>query len=119
LIVTKWQQVLCEGPNPRGADGIGTAFGRSRHNKLVSLWKLLTSRLHTSVVAWLTAHGVRQMAEPVVYCVQVFFDADGEHLRGKMCSVAITSVHAYTLYGNMVGNLSGRPTPSEEITTVL
>lgn len=76
-------EVLCEGPNPRGADGIGTAFGRSRHNKLV------------------------------------FFDADGEHLRGKMCSVAITSVHAYTLYGNMVGNLSGRPTPSEEITTVL
>ena len=50
-----WAQVLVEGPNPRGAEGIGTAFGRSRHNKLV------------------------------------FFDADGEALRGELVTVSALS----------------------------
>jgi tRNA-2-methylthio-N6-dimethylallyladenosine synthase len=59
-------EVLVEGPNPRGADGIGTAFGRSRHNKLV------------------------------------FFDADGEALRGELVTVRVDTVHAYTLYGTLV-----------------
>lgn len=34
-------------------------------------------------------------------CLQVFFDGDGEQLRGKMCTVSITDVHAYTLYGHL------------------
>lgn len=55
-----------EGPNPRGEDGLGTAFGRSRHNKLV------------------------------------FFDADGEALRGQLVTVHVDTVHAYTLYGTLV-----------------
>lgn len=59
-----------EGPNPRGEEGLGTAFGRTRHNKLV------------------------------------FFDADGEALRGRLVHVRIDSVHAYTLYGTMVGGPS-------------
>ena len=49
-------QVLVEGPNPRGEDGIGTAFGRSRHNKLV------------------------------------FFDADGDALRGQLVTVRVLGI---------------------------
>ena len=56
-----------EGPNPKGDAGAGgTAFGRSRHNKLV------------------------------------FFDGDGEELRGKLVTVHIDRVHAYSLYGTLV-----------------
>ena len=61
------EQVLVEGPNPKGTDGVGgTAFGRSRHNKLV------------------------------------FFDADGDALRGQLVTVRIDRVFAYSLYGTMV-----------------
>ena len=60
-------QVLVEGPNPKGDAGTGgTAFGRSRHNKLV------------------------------------FFDGDGEALKGGLVMVNVDRVHAYSLYGARV-----------------
>ncbi len=66
-VLVLWTQVLVEGPNPKGKDGAGgTAFGRSRHNKLV------------------------------------FFDADGDALRGQLVVVRIDRVFAYSLYGAMV-----------------
>lgn len=55
-----------EGPNPRGEDGLGSAFGRTRHNKLV------------------------------------FFDADGEAMRGRLMHVRVNRVQAYTLYGDLI-----------------
>ncbi len=67
LCLLLFVQVLVEGPNPKGKDGAGgTAFGRSRHNKLV------------------------------------FFDADGDALRGQLVTVRIDRVFAYSLYGAMV-----------------
>ncbi len=64
-------EVLVEGKNPKGADGAGgTAFGRSRHNKLV------------------------------------FFDADGEALRGQLVTVRIDRVFAYSLYGSIIAGPS-------------
>ena len=36
--------------------------------------------------------------------VQVFFEADGEALKGQLVKVHIDRVQAYTLYGRMVGS---------------
>lgn len=74
-------EVLVEGANPKASDVDGSgggggknssgssnsAFGRSRHNKLV------------------------------------FFAGDGEDLRGSTVTVRVDKVHAYSLFGEMVG----------------
>lgn len=68
-------ELLVEGVNPKLAEARrtgaalvgGSAFGRSRHNKLV------------------------------------FFDGDGEDLKGSTVTVRVERVHAYSLFGEMTG----------------